>query len=99
MRLITHEDKIETYSLDLPFAKDEESDYCEWCGGDATHWTQLERGEQPLSRVFFHCESHELNAQMICVSDVRYTREEIMESNGVSLVTEDTMMVVELEKA
>lgn len=99
MAQITHEDKIETYSLDLPFAKDEESDFCEWCGGDATHWTQLECGEQPRSRAFFHCVDHELNAQMLCTSDEKYTREEIMKSNGVSLVTEDTMMVVELEKA
>lgn len=85
MAIITHEDVIKTYSLDLPFAKDEESDYCEWCGGKATHWTQLERSEQPRSRAFFHCADHELNAKMVCASDERYTREEIMRSNQVEL--------------
>jgi len=81
MALITHADKIKTWSLDTPFAKDEESDYCEWCGEEATHWTQLERGEQPRSRSFFHCEAHRLNAQMVCVSDTKYTSKEIAISN------------------
>jgi len=81
MALITHEDKIKTWSLDTPFARDEESDSCEWCGGDATHWTQLERGEQPHSRAFFHCDDHELNAQMVVVSDTQYTSKEIAISN------------------
>ncbi len=87
MALVTYKDKIKTFSLDLPFAKDEESDYCEWCSKDATHWTQLERGEQPRSRAFFHCVAHELNAKMVCVSDKKYTNQEIAESNKVGFMT------------
>lgn len=48
-QMVTHEDTIKTYSLDLPGAQDNESDYCGWCGKEATHWTQLERGGKPRS--------------------------------------------------
>lgn len=79
MALITHEDKIKTWSFDTPFARDKESDVCEWCGGDSTHWTQLERGEQSRSRAFFHCDDHELNAQMTVVGDNRYSQKALEE--------------------
>lgn len=50
---------INTYSLDLPGAKDIESAQgCIFCKANATHWTQAESGDFPMSDSYCHCEAH-----------------------------------------
>lgn len=57
---------INTYSFDLPFARDHVNHECQFCDSktEATHWTQAEAddGETPLSPVVYHCEDHTQDA-------------------------------------